>query len=314
MTPLLSVVIATCHRPAVLCRTLESLTPDRQQVSPDVFEVIVADDSHDDATRTVVGERFPQARYVKGPERGPASNRNRGAALARGEWVAFIDDDCQPADGWARALGQQAGDAALDVIEGRIVVPDKYDSPFRRYVENLTGGNFWSGNLAVRRTVFTRLGGFDEDFLEAGGEDMEFGERIRRSGVRATFCPDATVIHPSHVVSWRYVLWRMFLIKWHLLFLLKTGQCVPPDAPAWKALVLLLVSRTTMLLRTTWHALRQPSGHRRSAAFDVVSSWVMLPIVVPYLAYWDLRFRRQLRARRSVAPADLSKRLSPDSQ
>ena len=82
MTPLLSVVIATCHRPAVLCRTLECLTPDRQQVSPGVFEVIVADDSRDAATRTVVGERFRQVHYIKGPGRGPASNRNRGAASA----------------------------------------------------------------------------------------------------------------------------------------------------------------------------------------------------------------------------------------
>jgi hypothetical protein len=81
-----------------------------------------------------------------------------------------------------------------------------------------------------------------------------------------------------------------------LLYLLKTGQGAPLDAPAWKALGFLLVSRTTMLLRTTWHALRKSADGRVSGAFDAVFSWVMFPIVLPYLAYWDVRFRRQLRA------------------
>jgi GT2 family glycosyltransferase len=297
VTPRLSVVVATCDRPAVLSRTLEALTPDFQQVAPDVFEVIVADDSQDESTRTVVEERFPQAVYVKGPGRGPASNRNRGAAEAKGEWLAFIDDDCQPAGGWARALLQQADEPGIDVVEGRIFVPDKMDSPFRRHVENLTGGNFWSGNLAVRRATFARLGRFDEEFLEAGGEDLEFGERIRRSGVRTAFCPAATVIHPSHVVSWRYLFWRTFLIKWHLLYLLKTGQGVPADAPVWKALGFLLVSRTRSLLRTTWRLFRPAKDGHRSGLFDVVASWVMFPMVLPYLVYWEVRFRRHLRAR-----------------
>ena len=140
---------------------------------------------------------------------------------------------------------------------------------------------------------------------------MEFGERIRRSGVRTTFCSDATVIHPSHVVSWRYLFWRTLLIRWHLLFLLKTGQGVPLDAPTWKALGFLLASRTRTVLRTTWHALRRPGGFRRSATFDAVFSWLMFPIVLPYLAYWDARFRRQLRARGTTATPDLSKRFFP---
>ncbi|CEF48529.1 unnamed protein product [uncultured bacterium] len=301
MSPRLSVVIATCHRPSVLARTLERLTPDHQRIPADTLEVIVTDDSRDAATQVMAEQRFPDARYVRGPGRGPAANRNCGAAAARGEWIAFIDDDCQPADGWAAAMCQHGADAGLDVIEGRIVVPDKYDSPFRRHVENLVGGNFWTGNLAIRRSAFERLGGFDEDFLEAGGEDMEFGERIRRSGIRTIFCPEATVIHPSHIVSWRYLFWRAFLIKWHLLFMLKTGQGLPPEAPAWKALVFLVSSRTMMLLRTTWHAVGRHSESRRTTWFDIAASWLMFPIILPYLAYWELRFRRQLRERHLTA-------------
>jgi len=161
--PLISVVVATCNRPAVLAQTLEALSADRQQVPADSYEVIVADDSRTDATQVMVAERFPRVVYVKGPRRGPASNRNRGAETASGTWVAFIDDDCRPVDGWLQALCDQARTGDVDVVEGQIVVPDKHDSPFRRYVENLSGGNFWSGNLALRRDLFFRLGAFDDD-------------------------------------------------------------------------------------------------------------------------------------------------------
>jgi GT2 family glycosyltransferase len=293
-----SVVVATCNRPDVLAQTLEALDAARQQVPQERFEVVVADDSRNDATQTMVAQRFPRARYVKGPRRGPASNRNLGAATASGEWLAFIDDDCRPVDGWLSALVRQADAGRVDVIEGRIVVPDKHDSPFRRYVENLSGGNFWSGNLAIRRDTFFRLGAFDEDFLEAGGEDMEFGERIRRSGVPAMFSIEATVEHPSHVVSWQYLFWRTFLIKWHVLYQLKTGQGVPPEASRLRTVTHVILSRTKSLVWTTARSLTgRTEGMRKTMFFDLAWQWLMFPAVLPYLMYWELEFRRRLRER-----------------
>jgi GT2 family glycosyltransferase len=271
----------------------------------EVYEVIVADDSRNDATRVAVEQRFPEARYVAGPRRGPASNRNRGAALASGEWLAFIDDDCQPVDGWLRALCEQAGTGRVDVVEGRIVVPDKHDSPFRRHVENLSGGNFWSGNLALRRELFVRLGGFDEEFLEAGFEDMEFGERLRRSGARTAFSTAATVMHPSHVVTWRYLFWRTFLIKWHVLYLVKTGQAMPADASTLSAICHVIRFRTIMLLRTTWRSFTLlRADTMRTTLFDVAWQWMMFPLVLPYLAYWELQFRRRISLRQATAAAE----------
>jgi GT2 family glycosyltransferase len=298
MAPKVSVVVATCNRPDVLARTLEALAADRQQVAADRFEVIVADDSRNNATHELVDARFPHVRYVKGPRRGPASNRNLGAANASGEWLAFIDDDCRPVDGWLSALCEQADSSRVDVVEGRIVVPDKHDSPFRRYVENLSGGNFWSGNLAIRRDTFFRLGTFDEDFLEAGGEDMEFGERIRRSGLPTTFSAAATVVHPSHVVSWQYLFWRTFLMKWHVLYLLKTGQGVPVEASSLRAVAHLIFSRTKALVWTTSRSLSaRNNGMRKTLFFDLVWQWIMFPALLPYLTYWELEFRRRLRER-----------------
>jgi GT2 family glycosyltransferase len=296
--PLFSVVIATYNRPAVLARTLDQLTPERQGMAADAFEIIVTDDSRDDATEVMIRERYPHVRYVRGAHRGPAANRNGGAAIAKGEWLAFIDDDCQPQDGWLAALAHADAASAPDVIEGRILATEKIDSPFRHYGENLTGDLFWSGNLAVRRAVFNRLGRFDEDFTQAAGDDLELGARIRRSGVPTMFCPDATVVHPTHVVSWRYIFWHAFAIRWHLLYVLKTGEAPAADAPAWKALRFLLVYRTMRLLRVTWHAVRAPDpARRRTTWFDTALSWVMFPLLLPYMIIWDFRYRRMLRER-----------------
>jgi GT2 family glycosyltransferase len=302
MAPRFSVVVATYRRPKVLAQTLDRLVADRQGIPGDAFEVIVTDDSHDDATEAMIRRRYPHVRYVRGPRRGPAANRNRGASIARGEWIAFLDDDCQPNDGWLAALNDADRDCTPGVIEGAILARGKGDSPFLHYGENVTGGVYWSGNLAIRRDVFDRLGRFDEDFTEAAGDDLELADRIRRSGVRAVFAPAAAVVHPTHVVSWRYVVWHVFAIRWHLLYAVKTGHAPPVGTPAWHTVPFLVANRSLNLLRVTWHALRRPDPSRRRATwFDVAMSWATFPLVLPYMIYWDCRFRRMLRRRAATA-------------
>ncbi len=292
-----SVVVVTRNRPGVLAETLEALTPEAQAVPSGSFEVIVGDDSDDDATRTLVGRRFPWVTYVSGARRGPGANRNAAAGAAKGEWLAFIDDDCRPAPGWLRALERVGAERASDVIEGRIVSPGKTDNPFRQHAENLTGGVFWTGNIAIRRAVFNRLGRFDEDFVEAG-EDMELGHRIVASGVPVVFSQEATVIHPSHPVSLWFLVRRSFQIRWPLLYMLKANRGVPWDGPTWRAVSYLLVNRTATLLRTTWRGLGPgASGQRRTGLFRAAMSWVLFPVLLPYMVWWDLHFRRMLRAR-----------------
>lgn len=307
VAPHVSVVIPTCNRLEWLAHALVALSPATQRVAPHLYEVIVSDDSTDESTRLMIADRFPSVRYVRGPRRGPAANRNRGASQARGEWVAFIDDDCRPAAGWLWALRQEVSQKRLDVVEGKTSTPDSPDSPLQHCVVNLTGGHFWSCNLAIRREVFAALGGFDEDFEEAGGEDLELAHRIRTSGVRTRFCPSVEVVHPSYAVPWTYLLRRTFLIRWHLLYQHKIGAAVRPDAPLWRALWRLTVERVLWLLRTTWRSLRHFDRRRpRSTAVTIALHWLTFPIVLPYLAYWELRFRRMLRDRPPRPPTRLA--------
>src|SRR4051812_39670363 len=106
MTIRASVVVPTYRRPDLLDRCLSALVA--QDFDPAACEVIVADDAAGDETRRQVekwagASRFALRYVAVGPPHGPAAARNAGWRAARGEVVAFTDDDCVPDPGWLRA-------------------------------------------------------------------------------------------------------------------------------------------------------------------------------------------------------------------
>jgi hypothetical protein len=121
-------------------------------------------------------------------------------AVARGDVIAFTDADCAPAPGWISALLAAAGDA--DLVQGRVLPPpDVPVGPFDRFIwVTAEYGLYETANLAIRRELFDRLGGF-ESILTPGrggkelGEDVWLGWRARRAGARTTFAQDALVHH-----------------------------------------------------------------------------------------------------------------------
>lgn len=288
----ITVVIPTHQRPRALARCLEFLA---QQTFPrEQFQVVVTDDSRDFSTRDMVREKFPWALWTEGPRRGPAANRNHGAKQARGEWIVFIDDDCEPAPGWLAAI---AVNDDVDVIEGKTICPSERDTPFEERVENLRGGVFWSCNLAVRRSVFERLRGFDEDFLEAGGEDMEFASRLANNRLRTRFVTGAQVVHPARAISWKQLWRRTWLIRWILFYRLKTGQSAPLKTSWLRALAGLARVEMADLLRTTLQFfLKFDRRFWRANLFRQCWKWLTFPLVLPYLMFWEIRFRKQLQA------------------
>jgi GT2 family glycosyltransferase len=273
----ISVIIPTCHRAETLARCLRGL-------DAGATEIIVADDSRDETTRALVAREFPAVRWMRGPQRGPAANRNAGARAATGDWLAFIDDDCEPQPGWPAALERATAEA--DVVEGRTLAPGATDSPFEEHVENLHGGVLWSCNLAVRREAFERLGGFDEDFLEAAGEDMEFAWRVARAGLRVRFTAEALVHHPPRRIGWRGLWRRTWMIRWMSLYRLKTGlACAWPGA---------IVEEIVLLLRITAQLVtRRDASWPRRQYFTVVWRWLTFPLVLPYVLYWNRHFAQR---------------------
>src|SRR5438552_17841427 len=104
LSMLISVIIPTCHRNDLLVRCLDGLAPGKQDLLPEHYEVIVSDDGSRSTAEKLIAGTYPWARWVTGPRRGPAANRNHGAKHARGEWLAFVDDDCLPDKGWLEAI------------------------------------------------------------------------------------------------------------------------------------------------------------------------------------------------------------------
>lgn len=197
-----SVVIPTCDRPDSLALCLERLAPGAQTLPADAYEVIVSDDGKSAATAALVRERFPWARWERGPQRGPAANRNHGATLARGDWLVFTDDDCLPDAGWLAAYARAAA-PDTNVIEGRTRAPGPRLHPLDDCPANEHGGNLWSCNFAIRRALFAELRGFDERFPYPAMEDAELNARLQKRGERVTFVPDALVVHPwKRIRNW----------------------------------------------------------------------------------------------------------------
>lgn len=291
-----SVIIPTCRRNDLLAQCLERLAPGAQTLSADAYEVIVTDDGGE--AEALVKTRFPFARWIAGPRDGPAANRNSGARAARGEWLLFTDDDCLPDPNWIAEIARVGEEGRVDVIEGRTEIPDKIDSPFREGVENLHGGVFWSCNLAVRRKVFFELGGFDEDFKEAADEDVEFAWRFRQRGIPSCFAAGALVLHPVRAMTLGALWQKTKRLRWTELRALKTRGAPPFVTPAAKVLAQVFYKSLMTLFRTTWHLFTKfDSTQWRRQTFWQLWRWLTFPILVPYLAFWQIRFRRMLDER-----------------
>ena len=142
--PLVSVVIPTRDHPELLRRALDRLAPGRQALAPDQYEVIVSDDARPASAAAAIHASHPWVTVVEGPARGPAANRNSGARVARGAWLAFLDDDCLPDAGWLAAFARTAtAPDAPEILEGRTTCTLGIRSPLEHAPVNERGGMLW---------------------------------------------------------------------------------------------------------------------------------------------------------------------------
>ena len=194
---LLSVIIPTFKRHETLGDCLKHLASEIQNISPDLFEVIVTDDAPGDELRDFLSRNYPWTLHNRGPQKGPAANRNSGAKLARGEWLIFLDDDCLPQPSFLSAYIEAIGkNRDCLVFEGCTLA----ERPRIRLDEeapiNDRGGYLWSCNFLIKRKLFLEMGGFCELYPYACMEDVDFREQLRGRGVNFLFVPQASVVHP----------------------------------------------------------------------------------------------------------------------
>jgi hypothetical protein len=165
--PLISVILNTYNRAALLPRAVESVLA---QTYED-FELVVADDGSTDRTPSVVAEfRDRRVRYVRQDNAGLSAARNAGVASSSGRYVAFLDDDDEVLSGWLDAFagmistsGCGVACCGAEVVQADRTVtevrrPHDLGAPFDHCV-----GLFHSGSFAVRRDVFDAVGGYATD-------------------------------------------------------------------------------------------------------------------------------------------------------
>jgi GT2 family glycosyltransferase len=201
-----SIVIPTYHRNEMLADCLSRIAPDVQQLH-EPYEVLVTDDGRQSTAQAMLNTQYSWVKWVQGPQRGPASNRNNGAKQAQGNWIVFLDDDCLP-DANLLLAYQSAIEAApqVQVWEGKIYADRRQERFDEESPINLAGGKLWSCNFCIQKTVFEQLNGFDEGFPHATMEDIDLRIRLKDAGFEIRFAADAAVCHP-----WRRTKgWAMY--------------------------------------------------------------------------------------------------------
>jgi hypothetical protein len=137
---------------------------------------------------------------VRGEGCGPAAARNAGWRASRAEWIAFLDDDVLPPDGWAARLRADVAAASEDVgaVGAAVEVPlprDRRPTDWERNVAGLATAPFVTADCACRRSALEAAGGFDERFPRAYREDTDLGLRLADAGWRVAR-GERTIVHP----------------------------------------------------------------------------------------------------------------------
>jgi len=217
-TPFFSVIIPTYARPGPLAACLESLT--RTGYPRHRFEVIVVDDGSGNPPEAVVDacrDRLDVTLMVQ-PHAGPAAARNAGAAHARGEYLAFTDDDCLPSPVWLLAFASRFAKVPGHALTGRTLnalTGNRYATASQLLISYLyayynaepgQGRFFTSNNLALPAAEFLSIGGFDTTFPRASAEDRELCDRWLQSDHAITYAPEALIYH-AHALTLR-TFWR----------------------------------------------------------------------------------------------------------
>lgn len=211
MTGRVSAVIATCNRGAAVERAVQSILANE----PPVLEVIVVDQSDDDSTEAALRPLLAATdvlRYRRLPQPGLSRARNEAIRETAGDYIAITDDDCEVPRDWAeRVVEALESDERIAIVFGN-VLPAPFDAAagfIPGYVRDdlfladepgkKAGIDGIGACMALRRSAWERLGGFDEMLGPGGafpgGDEGDFAIRALANGWCVLETPNLSVEH-----------------------------------------------------------------------------------------------------------------------
>lgn len=215
MTCQFSIVVPTYNRPQQLMYCLTALA--HLSYPRESFEVIVVNDGGGFSLDELVQQFHHRLhlRLLRITNSGPGVARNHGAAIARGRFLAFTDDDCQPAADWLQKLDGRLrkrqewliGGHIRNLLQRNIYAATSHlihEAVYAFYNRVPEAAYFVaSNNMAIATDLFRDAGGFMPLFRKAS-EDREFCDRWRSSGRPIIYDPDIVIFHAHQLTFSRF--------------------------------------------------------------------------------------------------------------
>ena len=215
----ISVVVVTYNRPKEVKKAVESLL--NQSVKP--FEIVIIDNGSTLPLSMKVDSPFvKQVRFDK--EIGISNARNYGICIAKGEYVAFIDDDCIASRNWLEEI-QKGIRKGAEVLGGPLrprfgAKPPKWwkekNLGYFVGVGNAEKGEIWGGNMAFEKKIFNKIGVFNPKIGPRKGKLLKGEDSFliakAKAQCKVLFLPNAIVFHTvgperltlSYIIRWAY--------------------------------------------------------------------------------------------------------------
>lgn len=211
VSPIISIVTPSFNRIDELQYLYQSLKD--QSIDLTIIEFIVSDDGSTDSTETTVKQWQNDSpftiKFITQENQGPGAARNHGLKNCHGELILFIDSDCEAHPDWIKTIYNEYLKDSFDACGGPDGAKDDF-TILQKAIDFAMTSFFTTGgmrghsekmiakffprthNMGIKRTVYEKVGGFGD---LRHGQDIEFSNRIRKSGARIKFILDAIVYH-----------------------------------------------------------------------------------------------------------------------
>lgn len=204
----ISVIVPTYKRPRLLLRCLQALTS--QVLEKGYYEIIIVSDGPDEKTRdmimNILSEGMPMVHFHSLPEKcGPAAARNAGWKMAKGELIAFTDDDCIPQPDWLTNAWKIYSklDLSRVAFSGQTIVPISHPpTDYELNISRLSECEFITANCMCTKKALEQVNGFDERFTSAWREDSDLQFKFIEHDIPIFKTDSAIVVHPVRKASW----------------------------------------------------------------------------------------------------------------